>query len=209
MAAIAHVVQGLEGIHPGVGFHRDIKPDNLLVTVSNGQFLVKVADFGLARLPSLHSSMTNNTMGTHPYMAPELHGGAGVTQASDIYSLGVTTLELLTGIRNADALSQGSFPQRIKSLVYAMIEPAPSKRPSIHNIAAELNTILNPPAQAVQRPPAVQPKQEEVGFGQALLAGGLMVGGIAALLALLAGGNNAEWDDNVGRNRGPDGRFKR
>jgi len=78
--------------------HRDIKPDNLLVTPSGD---VKVADFGLARVlagpEGVELTQDGMTLGTPLYMSPEQAEGRGVDARSDLYSLGATVYHLLAG----------------------------------------------------------------------------------------------------------------
>jgi len=76
--------------------HRDMKPSNVMLT-SAGQ--VKVMDFGIARMAKdamTRYSMTNNVVGTPPYMAPEQEQGV-VRKESDVYSLAICAYEMLTG----------------------------------------------------------------------------------------------------------------
>ena len=78
--------------------HRDIKPENIMLTKAGE---VKVADFGLARITgdadSLNLTQTGMTMGTPLYMSPEQVEGKPLDPRSDIYSLGVTAYQMLTG----------------------------------------------------------------------------------------------------------------
>ena len=73
--------------------HRDIKPKNILI---DEQFNAYLVDFGLARIQDGNIPLTVTTLGTPGFMAPENICGHALTQASDLYSLGVTLICLLT-----------------------------------------------------------------------------------------------------------------
>ena len=73
--------------------HRDLRPANVLVTEND---MLKVADFGTSRFLEIAAHGTT-VIGSPPYMAPEQFHGKAVF-ASDIYSLGVTMYQMLTGI---------------------------------------------------------------------------------------------------------------
>jgi eukaryotic-like serine/threonine-protein kinase len=75
--------------------HRDLKPANVLVDWPSRT--VKLADFGLARLPDAVQTDTGVVLGTPSYMAPEQIAGGLPTPQTDFYSLGVLLFELLTG----------------------------------------------------------------------------------------------------------------
>lgn len=78
--------------------HRDIKPSNILV-VQDASFgeLVKILDFGIAKLIQSNSEQTHSFMGTLAYCSPEQMEGRELDNRSDIYSLGVMMFEMLTG----------------------------------------------------------------------------------------------------------------
>ena len=81
--------------------HRDLKPDNIMITPREGQpEFVKVLDFGLARMLSTEDDITKqNLMGTALYLSPEQIQGHKVDQRADVYALGILFYLLLTGRR--------------------------------------------------------------------------------------------------------------
>src|SRR5213079_3209398 len=86
---------GLETAHEAGLVHRDVKPQNLLVTPGG---TVKIADFGIARsLDGTHLTQAGTVLGTAGYLAPEQAAGETVTAAADVYALGAVLYELLTG----------------------------------------------------------------------------------------------------------------
>ncbi len=93
LALLDAVVEGLAAAHEAGLIHRDVKPENVLLS-DTGQ--VKIADFGLARAASA-STGTATLVGTVAYLSPELVLGQPAEAQSDIYSTGVMLFELLTG----------------------------------------------------------------------------------------------------------------
>nr|KYP77094.1 Cysteine-rich receptor-like protein kinase 3 [Cajanus cajan] len=81
--------------------HCDIKPENILL---DADFTAKVSDFGLAKLIGRDFSRVLATMrGTWGYVAPEWISGVAITTKADVYSYGMTLLELIGGRRNVEA----------------------------------------------------------------------------------------------------------
>jgi serine/threonine protein kinase len=88
------VCKGLSVIHTSHIFHRDIKPENILIAKNGGVGMVM--DFGVSRFLK-SSDLASTTTGTIYYMATELLDSEGGSFYSDIYSLGVTMYEMVTG----------------------------------------------------------------------------------------------------------------
>ena len=87
------IAQGMEAAHANHIIHRDIKPQNIIIS-REGK--VKVTDFGIAKATS-SNTITSNAMGSVHYISPEQARGGYSDEKSDIYSLGVTLYEMLIG----------------------------------------------------------------------------------------------------------------
>ncbi len=87
------VSMGLEAAHKAHVIHRDIKPQNIMIS-KDGK--VKVTDFGIAKAAT-SNTITSNVMGSVHYTSPEQARGGYSDEKSDIYSLGITLFEMLTG----------------------------------------------------------------------------------------------------------------
>ncbi|MCL2618946.1 MAG: Stk1 family PASTA domain-containing Ser/Thr kinase [Defluviitaleaceae bacterium] len=95
LGVATQIAAGLKHAHEHGIIHRDIKPQNILVT-SNG--IIKVTDFGIARAVSAATvTTTGNTMGSVHYFSPEQARGGHVDFKSDIYCLGIVMYEMITG----------------------------------------------------------------------------------------------------------------
>ena len=89
---VVRICQALEYAHKNRVVHRDIKPGNIMV---NSEGVVKVVDFGIARLVDFSRTHTNMMIGTPAYMAPELFRKKKADERTDIWAVGVTFYELL------------------------------------------------------------------------------------------------------------------
>ncbi|KAM7469708.1 hypothetical protein LguiA_007891 [Lonicera macranthoides] len=101
---IMGLAKGLEYLHilcnPSI-IHFDIKPQNILL---DGDFNVKISDFGLAKLIDRDQSQVLTVLkGTPGYMAPELFSGTNISVKADVFSLGIVILEIVFGRKNLDS----------------------------------------------------------------------------------------------------------
>ncbi|MDR2253413.1 MAG: protein kinase, partial [Bifidobacteriaceae bacterium] len=92
---MAQVLEALAAAHAAGFVHRDVKPENILITP---QGKAKVADFGLARAVSEFTAASSGiVLGTVAYLSPELVAQGAADQRADVYAAGVVLFELLTG----------------------------------------------------------------------------------------------------------------
>ncbi|MEQ1824510.1 MAG: serine/threonine-protein kinase [Pirellula sp.] len=107
---ILDAADALQHAHDSGIVHRDIKPSNLLLD-KKGELWV--ADFGLAKLPGSELTATNDLLGTLRYMSPEQIAGRTVDGRTDVYSLGVTLYELITGVPAFDAEDRRALLRKV------------------------------------------------------------------------------------------------
>ncbi len=157
LAIATQLAQSLTAAHGQGVIHRDIKPQNLLL---DGSGVLKVMDFGIARLADAQSNLTEVGMiiGTPAYMAPEQMLGETVDERTDLYAAGVVLYECLTGrlpyqadspiMLVAKQLREEPQPPTafnpdvtpaLSALVLRLLGKAPGDRPAS---AAELATLL-------------------------------------------------------------------
>jgi eukaryotic-like serine/threonine-protein kinase len=147
LAVIDPVLAGLAAAHQAGIVHRDVKPENVLIT---GDGRVKVVDFGLARASAAVSNTRAGVIiGSVAYIAPEQVTGAPSDQRSDVYAAGIVLFEMLTGRQpfsgdtplavayahvNSDvpvvSSLVGGIPQGVDQLVRAATSRDPQQRPT-------------------------------------------------------------------------------
>lgn len=115
-ALLDNVLAALGAAHRAAILHRDIKPGNILI--SAGGESVKVADFGIAKLPEATNTLTGQILGTIAYLSPERIAGAPACAGDDLYAVGVVGYEALAGHR--------PFPQEnVAALAGAILQGRP------------------------------------------------------------------------------------
>jgi serine/threonine protein kinase len=167
IAIIFQICDGLAAAHDKGIVHRDLKPENVfLVPVRNRRLLVKLLDFGIAKLrgpqhdPNVSYTQPGKTIGTPRYMSPEQARGKEVDYRADVYALGVTAYEMFTGrppfladeaidvmhqhvhaLPPAPSLSRPDLPLQIERLLLQMLEKKPDKRPTLMQVEARLADV--------------------------------------------------------------------
>ena len=114
LGIIAHTADALGFAHKQQVVHRDIKPANLMYDPAAD--ILKITDFGIARLSGAGSTRTGIVLGTPSFMSPEQLEGRTVTGHSDLFSLGVSLFQLLTGQLPFAADSMTGLMQQIAEM---------------------------------------------------------------------------------------------
>jgi serine/threonine-protein kinase len=187
---LRQVAAAMNAAHDVGIIHRDLKPDNILVCGPPGREVVKVLDFGLAKVAG-QSRLTKRGMvfGTPHYMSPEQASGELLDPRSDIYSYGVVAYECFTGTVPFEAdtfmgvMTQHMYvdpvPPRqvlgvteqlgaLEEITLRCLEKKPSARyPSMRHVLEALDEALGVEAEgritvkpAPERPSRVQPRTE-------------------------------------------------
>lgn len=113
------VADGLAAAHAVDIVHRDIKPANLIITTAG----VKILDFGIAKVADVNLTGTGMSVGTLAYMSPEQLRGDKVDARADIWALGATLYEMITGQR---AFPGDNLHKTIHDVLYADTDPTAS-----------------------------------------------------------------------------------
>src|SRR5574341_211941 len=139
---IEQIAEGLDHAHHEGVIHRDFKPSNVLLDKGGNAHL---ADFGIAKISESTVALTGSgVVGTPAYMAPEMASEGIVTTAVDVYALGVTLYQMLTG----KYPFQGDTPLRV--MMAHATEPVPS-------VLVDRPDLPRPVADVVQRAMAKDP----------------------------------------------------
>ena len=211
------IAKALEAAHEAGVVHRDMKPDNVfLVANHGGKPVVKLLDFGLAKLSGptesrLDRTRTGIVMGTPLYISPEQAKGTRIDAAVDIYSLGAIAYEMFCGRVPflADSAVEimslhitqplqpprevaKQVPAELDQLIVAMMAKASADRPTAAQVRTALVAIRLQSSPGWVATPTVAPVQVErkkrgTGLVAGLVALGVAVGGIGVYFATRPG----------------------
>lgn len=170
---ISQAARGLGALHHYGIIHRDVKPDNILVTLD--PFKVKVSDIGIAKdvFKKTELTMSGNVMGTVNYMSPEqATDSKSVDERSDVYSLGASLYNSLTGKKPYQDMNliniihalhsktkpasihelRGDVPGNIIDVVEKMMDPDASRRhDSMEEVRDDLEALLDGRSTSIER----------------------------------------------------------
>jgi hypothetical protein len=162
VAFVTRAAQALDECHRAGVVHKDIKPENIVVTEIAGNFQPVLIDFGIAHVGLAEDELQTSGAYTPGYVAPERYAGERRRAASDVYSLGVVAYELLSGLSPFPtgpseapmAQLEGQFvalserrpdvPEKLSTLVGAMLARDPSLRPEAGALVQQLAFALEP-----------------------------------------------------------------
>mgnify|MGYP001827878873 FL=1 len=133
---IVNAANGLQHAHENGVFHRDVKPENIMISPKTG--VTKLMDFGIARLVESNMTATGSVLGTPAYMAPEQVTGQKVDARSDVFSLGVVLYELLAGVRPFAG-------NKITAVMLAILQEEPAAASSVdpgRKVSPEWDPVL-------------------------------------------------------------------
>src|SRR5205814_1706272 len=154
LAIVPQICDALQFAHDKGIVHRDIKPENILLDKAG---MVKIADFGLAKLVGLEAkdlriTGSGDVMGTPHYMAPEqVEHPQDVDHRADIYSLGVVFYQMLTGElpigRFAPPSRKVQIDVRLDEVVLRALEKEPEHRyQQVSEVKTQVESIVTTPA---------------------------------------------------------------
>jgi serine/threonine protein kinase len=155
MVILFDLISAIQFLHSKGVIHRDIQPESVLM---NESLHCKLTNFSLAKDESsrlgISSSCSNVSGDETPFLAPEVVNGHGSSPQSDIYSFGVTSLHIFSGVvtargRNSLLVDQAllhlphSLAQSLRLLIHACLCADPSKRPSAHEIRSTVRHLVS------------------------------------------------------------------
>lgn len=193
------IASGLAAAHDAEVIHRDVKPENVLVTDPNGpDEQAKLLDFGIAKLMEQGATSTKTVVGTPQFMAPEQFSpGEQLDGRLDLWQLGATLFFMLTG-RPPYLLEDGSHVLTLLDQHDKNLEAGPSPSEIVPALAehGELDALVRRllATNAENRPDSAAEVCEDLArIEHSLATGSSMTGAVALLEALCAEPNEGAW----------------
>ncbi|MBL8192596.1 MAG: protein kinase [Blastocatellia bacterium] len=140
------ILDAIKAAHSSGIIHRDLKPDNVLITEISGRKIVKILDFGIAKIKPTNKvdpnslTLPGTIMGTFGYMPPEQFSGEDVDERADIFALGVMIIESLTGTKPFI----GKTLYEIMGTMLKKPYHLPGNLPEIKNLDLKLQKCITP-----------------------------------------------------------------
>ena len=176
LRVLARVARALAHAHRHGVVHRDVKPANVMIDAlaaagaANG--IVKVTDFGIARIADARRTRTGLVLGTPSFMAPEQLAGGTIDSRTDLYSLGVMLFQLLTG----------ALPHTAEAMGRLMHQIADDVAPDVRSLRPELpQALADVVARAIEKRPEARYADGDR-FAADLLALALALAPVAATI---------------------------
>ncbi len=184
LTLMRQLMETLVQIHGEGGFHRDVKPDNMLLL---GDGAAVLGDFGLGNSPQCTVHFTMHAAGTPGYAAPELMADWPYDASCDVFSAGATWFHLLTG-QHPRGLAlplnprsvRGDVPEWTASWVVAMTQPERAQRLAASRVLGALTQATGGKDARLPAGQPVAPAAVAAGVGGGLLLLLLVIGLIAA-----------------------------
>eukprot|EP01147_Barroeca_monosierra_P002563 gene2563-5482_t len=151
------VLKGLEYLERNKVIHRDIKPANILVNTSGR---VKLCDFGVSK--KLNASCANTFIGTMRYMSPERILGEHYNAKSDIWSLGLSLVEMATGVYPFLPGVDPTNPQIVKSRKPSEFSVNPGEKHRDMAVFDIISAVVNGPIPSLRKTDTKRPTLEEL-----------------------------------------------
>jgi Serine/threonine protein kinase len=167
IAIVRQVLEGLADAHAQGVVHRDVKPENVLVTLRGGVESIRLVDFGVARIIEHAATGATGVVGTPSYMAPEIAMGHAPRGSTDVYAAGVllyemlfsrppfhgdTVAQVLHAQQTAKLVRPGGVPNPLWKVLRSMLARRPDRRPTAADAAEQLERL---PATAIPASPFV------------------------------------------------------
>eukprot|EP00347_Sterkiella_histriomuscorum_P022952 403336521 len=144
---LAQLAIGVKAMHDNKVIHRDLNPKNILVfknenytSLNNQEYILRISDFGCSRILQINEEEARTRVGKENYMPSEQNSGTGYNANVDVYALGVTVFQMITGkVINAGIISSKKIDLQCYSpefidFLYKLCSLDHEKRPSIDEV---------------------------------------------------------------------------